>query len=626
MDGQKRNFAYLPHLDGLRAISVFAILTFHLRSDWLPGGFLGVDIFFIISGFLITGLLLDEVQNYGRIDFSRFYLRRFKRLFPAFILVILLTLISAYALFDQLKFISVSKTAMVSVFGISNLYFYKTANYFDLSSIEKPLLHIWSLNVEEQFYFIWPVILFATYRIILKRSKYFFILLSVLFLISIYFNLNHPVVTFYLPFFRFYEFLIGASIALFPWRNGSFRRHSSTLFIASIVVLSLTFLTFDSTSLLPGPSSLLFIIPTVYLIIQGRVKSRLNFLDINIFRYIGKRSYTIYLVHWPVIVFYLESKSVQKLSAFEALFLTLIILIISDILYRFYEIPMRISRNNSKRFWISMFTLLLLVITICIPTLILEKKPLNNQKGLLYTQSEIDAGKQLRFSTRIKICEIKGWEKCDIPQSDKFNVLIMGDSHAVDALNAMYALFPEFDYSMSQLGGCPPTNRLTELVSRTFPDLESCVDLNSQRFNLKYLEKFDLVVVNVLFGWYPPSELIYYLRYLDSVGVDKVIVFGEYLEMKEDLPLLINSSGFNILRTKKFILPLKDSDESVMKISKGLDFFYVDKFQNLAGRVENSFWNKGLPFTWDTHHLSYDYSSKLLERDFDKLAQYINGQ
>jgi peptidoglycan/LPS O-acetylase OafA/YrhL len=624
MDGQKRNFTYLPHLDGLRAISVIAVLIFHLRSDWLPGGFLGVDIFFIISGFLITRLLLDEVQNYGRIDFSRFYLRRFKRLFPSFILVILLTLISAYILFDQLMFISVTKTAIVSIFGISNLYFYKSANYFDLSSIEKPLLHIWSLNVEEQFYFIWPVILFATYRLILKRSKYFFILVGALFLISVYFNLNHPVAAFYLPFFRFYEFLIGASIALFPLRKSTSRKHCSIFLIASLVILSLTFLTVDSTSLLPGPSSLLFIIPTVYLIIQGRMKSKLNLLDMNFFRYIGKRSYTIYLVHWPVIVFYLESNSGRKLSVFEALFLTLIILLASEIVYRFYEAPMRIAHNKSRKFWISMFTLLLFVMAICLPTVVLGEKPLSNQESLTYTRSEIDAGKQLRFSTRIKICEVKGWENCDVPLSNKFNVLIMGDSHAVDALNAMYSLFPDFDYSMSQLGGCPPTKRMTELVSRTFPDLDECVKLNESRFDVKYLKQFDAIVINVLFGWYPPAELNSYTAFLKDSGIRKVVIFGGYFETKSELPVLINEFGFNRNEVLKQIVPGADTDAILEIPTNSLGYLYISKSRSLCRLSDCTLWQLKIPFTWDSHHLSFEFSNNLLLNDSTLIRSYLN--
>ncbi|CAN2228209.1 COG1835 Predicted acyltransferases [Candidatus Nanopelagicaceae bacterium] len=623
MDGQKKAFTYIPHLDGLRAISVLAILAFHLRQDWLPGGFLGVDVFFIISGFLITSLLIDEIQNRGRINFSHFYLRRFKRLFPSFILVILLTIISAYLFFDQQKFISVAKTALVSIFGISNLYFYKTSSYFDLSSIEKPLLHIWSLNVEEQFYFIWPLLLFSTYRFFLRNSKSFFILLGALFLASIYFNLNHPVATFYLPFFRFYEFLIGVGLALFPWRQSTAIKHSGTYFFCSMFALLSVFVTVDATSLLPGPLSLLFILPIAYLIPKGGTRSRLNILEMQFFKYIGKRSYTIYLVHWPIIVFYLESNSIQQLSAFECLLLTLLIFLISHILYRFYELPLRISHIGSKSFWISMFTITLLVLAVCVPTLVMNKKPLTNQRGLIYTQSDIDSGKQLRFSTRIKICEIKGWEKCDIPLSEKFNVLIIGDSHAVDALNAMYAVFPDFDYSMSELGGCPPTKRMTELVPRTFPDLDKCVDLNKTRFDIEYLKQFDAIVINVLFDWYPPEELNRYTAFLRKSGIKKVIVFGGYFETKSELPALINLYGFNENIVIGDIIPIGEMDLILQEPTKDLGYLFISKIKSLCILSDCSYWKSNIPFTWDSHHLSFQFAERLLKSYKKEISFYL---
>jgi peptidoglycan/LPS O-acetylase OafA/YrhL len=625
MDGQKKALTYIPHLDGLRAISVLAILSFHLRPDWLPGGFLGVDVFFIISGFLITSLLIDEIQNRGRINFSQFYLRRFKRLFPSFILVILLTIISAYLLFDQQKFISVAKTALVSIFGISNLYFYKTSSYFDLSSIEKPLLHIWSLNVEEQFYFIWPLLLLITYRFFLRNSKSFFSLLGILFLASIYFNLNYPVATFYLPFFRFYEFLIGVGLALFPWGQNSSLKHSRTYFFCSIIALLWVFLTVDASSLLPGPLSLLFILPIAYLISKGGMKSRLNILEMRFFKYIGKRSYTIYLVHWPIIVFYLESDSRQQSSALECIFLSLLIFLLSHILYRFYELPLRISLSGSKSFWISMLTMTVLVVAVCVPTIILNKKPLINQRGLVYTQSDIDSGKQLRFSTRIKICEIKGWEKCDFPLNDKFNVLIMGDSHAVDALNAMYAVFPDFDYSMSELGGCPPTKRMTELVPRTFPDLDKCVDLNKTRFDVEYLKQFDAIVLNVLFGWYPPEELNRYTAFLKKSGIKKVVVFGGYFETKSELPVLINQFGFNENIVLKNVTSSSTPDSVLEGRTKDLGYLFMSKKKFLCNLSDCLYWKSGIPFTWDSHHLSFEFTESLLVKQKNEVNAYLRN-
>jgi len=625
MDGQKKEFVYIPHLDGLRAISVIAILVFHFRPDWLPGGFLGVDIFFIISGFLITSLLLDEIQNNGRINFSRFYARRFKRLFPSFILVILFTLFSAYVLFDQQKFVSVAKTALVSVFGVSNLYFYKTSSYFDLSSIEKPLLHIWSLNIEEQFYFIWPVLLFATYKFLLRRSKTFYFTLAILFFVSIYFNLNHPVATFYLPVFRSYEFLIGAGLALFPWKHGRYLKYSHTCFYISLIALPIIFLTLDSATLLPGPASLLFILPAVFLITNGGIRSRLNILHMKLFKYIGKRSYTIYLVHWPIIVFYLESESRQQLSGLESLFLILIIFFISHIIYRFYEIPLRISRNGSKLFWISMLTLSLLVIAICAPTLALNKKPLTNQRGLIYTQSDIDSGKQLRFSTRIKICETKGWENCDVPLSDEFNVLIMGDSHAADALNAMYAVFPDFDYSMSELGGCPPTKRMTELVPRTFPNLDKCVSINKTRFDIEFLKQFDAIVINVLFGWYSPEELNRYTTFLKESGIKKVVVFGGYFETKSELPLLINQFGFNENKVLEDIISTSETDPVLQELTNDLGYLYISKKKSLCILSDCSYWKSGIPFTWDSHHLSFEFAESLLKEQKNEVNSYLGN-
>ncbi len=614
----------MPHLDGLRAVSVLAILTFHLRPDWLPGGFLGVDVFFIISGFLITSLLLDEVQNHGRIDFLRFYRRRFKRLFPSFILVILLTMICAYILFDQQKFISVAKTALFSVFGISNLYFYKTASYFDLSSIEKPLLHIWSLSVEEQFYFIWPLVLFVMYKFVLRSSKYFYLLVATLFLLTVYFNLNHPVATFYLPFSRFYEFLVGAGLALFPWKQGAFHKHARTCFLASLITLPIIFLMLDSTSLLPGPASFLFIFPVVYLITNGGIESKLNILNLKFFKYIGKRSYTIYLIHWPIIVFYLDSKSIRQMTFLDTIVIALSIFILADVIYRCYEYPLRVSGNRSKTFLIIVVAISILVVSISTSALVLNKKPFSPGKSLVFTQSDIDAGKQFRFSDRLKICEAKGWENCDKPQPPKFRALILGDSHAIDALNAMYSVFPEIDYSMSQLGGCPPTNRMNTLVPRTFPDLDKCIELNQTRFSIDYLNNFDVIVINVLFGWYPPEELQSYLTFLHETGVQKVVVFGDYFETKTEVPLIINRFGFNELPILAEIIPKIDSDSSLQTQTSKYNFFFVSKRKSLCPISECTFWKSGIPYTWDNHHLSYEFAQHLLDQNKNELKEYLS--
>jgi hypothetical protein len=274
-----------------------------------------------------------------------------------------------------------------------------------------------------------------------------------------------------------------------------------------------------------------------------------------------------------------------------------------------------------------MLTLSLLVIAICAPTLALNKKPLTNQRGLTYTQSDIDSGKQLRFSTRIKICETKGWENCDVPLSDEFNVLIMGDSHAVDALNAMYSVFPDFDYSMSELGGCPPTKRMTELVPRTFPDLDKCVNLNKTRFDIEYLKQFDAIVINVLFGWYPPKELNRYTSFLKESGVKKVVVFGGYFETKSELPVLINEFGFNENKVLEDIISTSETDPVLQKLTNNVGYLYISKKKSLCGLSDCTYWKSGIPFTWDSHHLSFEFAESLLKEQKGELNSYLgNGK
>jgi peptidoglycan/LPS O-acetylase OafA/YrhL len=625
MNGQEKKLVYMPHIDGLRAISFLAILAYHLKPDLLPGGFLGVDVFFIISGFLITNLLLREYEQNNQINFRNFYYRRFARLFPTFVLIILITLIVSFLVFDLEAVSSIAVTALASLAGVANLYFFKTADYFDLEAIEKPLLHIWSLNVEEQFYFVWPILLLIILsRVTFKRT---FIISSaiILFLLSTFVNLVYPIAVFYLPIFRAYEFLIGSALAFFSLNKENYSG-KKYICILSIAFLISNFFILDSKSYLPGIGTLILGIATLGLISSGDLDSRYNILRWRLTAYVGKRSYTLYLIHWPFIVIYMEYMSISALTKFDSLIVVISVFVISHLVYRFYEQPVRLRLIDSKRFKLMLLGLIIFSIGIASMALLANKLPSGLNNEIIFTKSEIEAGKQLRFKTRVQICEEKGWEDCDDPVSGKSNLLVIGDSHAVDALNALHAKFPEYNYSMSQLGGCPPTNRMRELVPRTFPDLEKCVLLNLQRYDLNYLSRYQVIAINVLYGWYSPNELGNYLNFLHGAGVEKVIVFGEYLEMMKDLPLLINSGGFNESQLKNSVLNLKDSQESIKKLSNENNFFYVDKFVNFKKIAPRMFFSGGAPYTWDTHHLSYEFSVSMISKDLAELEQYLRRQ
>ena len=147
---------FCREIQGMRAIAVMAVILAHLSISWLPGGFVGVDVFFVISGYLITGLLLREHDATGYISLSDFYRRRIRRLFPAMLVTCLFTVLGGFLIFSQERFELLLDSTLTAFFSVSNFYFWSQVGYFDTESLVKPLLHTWSLGVEEQFYLVWP--------------------------------------------------------------------------------------------------------------------------------------------------------------------------------------------------------------------------------------------------------------------------------------------------------------------------------------------------------------------------------------------------------------------------------------------------------------------------------------
>ena len=156
---------YRPEIDGLRAIAVFSVIIYHARDSFLPGGFLGVDIFFVISGYLITSLILKELQLTNKFSFSHFYERRIRRIIPALLVVMILSTCISYTTLYLSSFVDFSKSLISSIFSVSNFYFhYEDSLYSEESSLFKPLLHTWSLSLEEQFYIFFPIF-FCVYTV-----------------------------------------------------------------------------------------------------------------------------------------------------------------------------------------------------------------------------------------------------------------------------------------------------------------------------------------------------------------------------------------------------------------------------------------------------------------------------
>ena len=344
------NFSYRPDIDGLRAVAVIAVVIYHFNKQWLPGGFAGVDIFFVISGYLITGIIVNKVTS-GTFSFVEFYMRRVRRILPAAFFVTLCTLLLGLALMlpDDAKALSTS--AIATTFSVANIYFWKflDTSYFAASSDTVPLLHMWSLGVEEQFYVIWPAFIVVAMRIGGKRLVVATAILvtAASFAVSEYYLARDPSFAYYMLPSRAGELLVGA--LLFLWQDSRRTLTTTAANIAGAVgllLVSYSFALLSETGGFPGMRSIIPAIGAALLIAsgfnQGAVLARA--LTNPVFKYFGLRSFSLYLWHWPVLALYRYSYS--ELSLIGTVQCLAVMFLLTMATYRLIEGPFRSSTSG----------------------------------------------------------------------------------------------------------------------------------------------------------------------------------------------------------------------------------------------------------------------------------------
>lgn len=314
---------YRPDIDGLRSVAVLSVVTFHAFPEWMPGGFIGVDIFFVISGYLISTIIFDNLRK-GTFSFVEFYARRIRRIFPALILVLFSTLLFGWLVLLPDELNQLGKHAAAGAGFYSNFALWQEAGYFDKSSDAKPLLHLWSLAIEEQFYIIWPFVLWIGW----KGRINLFIVIALIGSISFYLNVagvnTDSVASFYSPQTRFWELLCGSALA---WHsiNGSEKYfyglpeskkwiidfiHTNRTIIMNVFSISgLIFLTFGFWKIttdmkFPGGWAVVPVLGSV-LIIWACPVAWFNrvVLSNRLFVWFGLISFPLYLWHWPILSF-----------------------------------------------------------------------------------------------------------------------------------------------------------------------------------------------------------------------------------------------------------------------------------------------------------------------------------
>jgi peptidoglycan/LPS O-acetylase OafA/YrhL len=342
--------AYRRDIDGLRGISILAVLAFHYFPDLVPGGFVGVDVFFVISGFLISGIVFRSLQA-GVFSYLKFYSRRIKRIFPSLIVVLTSSLALGWLFLFPTGWKSLGKHVFAGSTFLSNIALMREGGYFD--SAAKPLLHLWSLGIEEQFYITWPLLLGVLFM--KKRSAllhFILIILLVSFGVNLWFVSRQPHVAFYFPAARFWELAMGATLSYvttFPSETPlSFLANRSVAFILSVsglMLLVLSTIAITEHKHIPGAWMLLPTLASLFLIAAGPAGwCNRVILSSSPLVSLGLISYPLYLWHWPLLVFArLLFPSGIDWSGY--LGLAAVSVLLSILTYRYIEAPIRWHRS-----------------------------------------------------------------------------------------------------------------------------------------------------------------------------------------------------------------------------------------------------------------------------------------
>ena len=339
---------YRADIDGLRAVAVVPVVLFHAGSSVFKGGFVGVDVFFVISGYLITSIIKAEI-NSKSFSIAVFYDRRIRRIFPALIVVILFCLVAGFALLTPSDYSNLCKSVLATAFFVSNLFFWQQANYFDTPAAEKPLLHTWSLSIEEQFYLCFPVILIFLSKIS-RRIRVLAVAIACLASFAACAALVYvkPSATFYLGPTRAWELLFGGLIALEGFavaervRASDHRLFNDLAATSGLLLLLVPIFLYSPSMTFPGISALLPVTGTGLLIWTGLVRQTYihRLLSVPLVVAVGKASYSLYLWHFPLLAFAAYATQ-QGLGELEAGAVCLVSLAVSFASLQFIEQPFR---------------------------------------------------------------------------------------------------------------------------------------------------------------------------------------------------------------------------------------------------------------------------------------------
>ena len=599
-------------MDGLRAVAVLLVLLCHARMKGFEGGFVGVDVFFVISGYLISRNILAELSQ-GAFSFANFYRRRVRRIFPAMFVTLALSLPCACLVFSAADLERYATSLLSSSAGVQNIYFWTQAGYWDAFSESNPLLHFWSLGVEEQFYLFWPFLLWAFWALAgirRGRNRVFGVILLVA-LLSLcaaqYFLKRDPTAVFYLTPFRIFEFCIGA--LLIPAREFLEDVDNAWLEIlltGGIAALGYCVRSFSKSTPFPGAAALIPCVAAGMIIVSGNARWSGANLRNPLMAGIGLISYSLYLVHWPVFVFYryfqLRTISVEEKEGLIALSFLLALC-----LYRFVEQPFR-RTSSAGAHWRLFLRAAVLAVSLASTALFVKfhaerLKPATREITALSRNTSAAEYERGRF---LKTCLKSPAGACRQAGATR-RIAIVGDSFADDLAVGLHAAYPDYDFQLDTEPGC---KALLGFPARTGRSFKRCKSYNHHLFEASIdWSAYDTVVLAMSWNRGNLDYLSGTIAFFRLHGARRLVVAGPkvVLEVSQSRILARSRSlrEFEELSSRQRMFGLeKTLTVRAEAIAKAGGAEYLDLARAECPRAEcpNLVPGTEKPMTWDDAH------------------------
>jgi peptidoglycan/LPS O-acetylase OafA/YrhL len=491
--------SYRPDIDGIRAIAILSVVLYHAGVPWLTGGFTGVDIFFVISGFLIGGHIFSEVRS-NSFSFLRFYQRRAKRILPAFYLVLGFTILASMLLLSPREAIIFGRSSFAATLSASNILFWYSFNYFDPQGSYNPLLMTWSLGVEEQFYAVIPLLM-----VLLARIRRNWLLPAILIVCLLSFSLawyelgNYPMNVFYLLPERAWELGAGVALAVAQQARKSAplkTSHMQLLSLTGIALIIAPIFLLNARSPFPGPAALPSVLGAALLIAAPASWINRRLLSLSPLVFIGRISYSWYLWHWPMLA-YLQIASQNKVPRGAALLAVVASLAAAVLSYYFIEQPFRKSTRPPGPLLIRYAIVSAAILALCASVWV--------SKGFPGRFPELAQTDNMAKSMDSDPCLISSGKPNLSPRCYSAvgpSIALWGDSHTASLAPGLRALASAQGYGFIQLThtSCPPLTGAAFSIVRSPQTAGDCIRYNSQALEL--LRNDPRVRIVVLNGWW----------------------------------------------------------------------------------------------------------------------------